>query len=157
MINSDMTNERALQIVQKVIDGRTRWGKQFKPAITQGELFDAMIIVHAENSADNAADVAEIKAELTKANRQNGMAKTRETKLRQENDALKAQIGEYLAEIKDLIDKLEKTRVALNYLDYFYSELPEYLGQDVSVLEASMANKYTGEVPPEYNNERSGA
>ena len=80
---SDMTIERARQIVTDVVKGRNQFGKWYvADDVGIHNLLDALIVIaHTENKAD-----ADLREQLTKANRQLAAAKAREAKRAQASD-----------------------------------------------------------------------
>lgn len=77
--NGDLSYAQAVDILNHVVTQKERWGKQYNGSeMGVDTLMDALIVFA---KADNE-QYAELKAELSKANRQLAAANARETKLK---------------------------------------------------------------------------
>lgn len=77
--NSDLTPERAADIVSHVVSQRLRWGKQYDGSdILRADLLEALVIIA---QSENAVE-AELREELTRVRRQLAAANAREAKLK---------------------------------------------------------------------------
>ena len=86
MRKREMTEEQARDILAHIVAQRVRWGVQYDGGeIGLDNLMEALVVL---GQADNQA-YADLKEELTKANRQLAAANARETKLRNDLEKLK--------------------------------------------------------------------
>ena len=84
--NGDLSYAQAVDILNHVVTHKERWGKQYNGSeMGVDTLMDALIVFA---KADNE-QYAELKAELSKANRQLAAANARETKLKKQIETLK--------------------------------------------------------------------
>jgi cell division protein FtsB len=84
--NGDLSYAQAVDILNHVVTQKERWGKQYNGSeMGVDTLMDALIVFA---KADNE-QYAELKAELSKANRQLAAANARETKLKKQIETLK--------------------------------------------------------------------
>lgn len=84
--NGDLSYAQAVDILNHVVTQKERWGKQYNGSeMGVDTLMDALIVFA---KADNE-QYAELKAELSKANRQLVAANARETKLKKQIETLK--------------------------------------------------------------------
>lgn len=85
--NGDLSYAQAVDILNHVVTQKERWGKQYNGSeMGVDTLMDALIVFA---KADNE-QYAELKAELSKANRQLAAANARETKLKKQIETLKS-------------------------------------------------------------------
>lgn len=84
--NGDLSYAQAVDILNHVVTQKERWGKQYNGSeMGVDTLMDALIVFA---KADNE-QYAELKSELSKANRQLAAANARETKLKKQIETLK--------------------------------------------------------------------
>ena len=84
--NGDLSYAQAVDILNHVVTQKERWGKQYNGSeMGVDTLMDALIVFA---KADNE-QYAELKPELSKANRQLAAANARETKLKKQIETLK--------------------------------------------------------------------
>ena len=98
-----MNIEEARQLVADTVAGRKKWGKHFEVGSTENVL-DALIVL-SEHGEDGA--------EVTKAHRETGAAKARETKAKQRLEEQKELNQPLHQEIEALTEALKDARVLI--------------------------------------------
>lgn len=81
-----MTLAQALNLMNEIVVGRTRWGRNFSVPYTQSQLYDAITILHREGKFVTDDKVAIDPADVTKLRRQLAACQNRE-KRRKDGDS----------------------------------------------------------------------
>lgn len=114
---TDLT--RAREIIKGISAEINRWGKHANvlASCTTEELQEALVAIGESGlldiSEDAESQLQELKAQLAKANRQTGAAKSRETKYKNKVEFAEAEIATLIEHNDNLEDELSRVRLQL--------------------------------------------
>ena len=91
-----MTIDEARALVAAAIEQRNKWGKHFGNKDLHPEFLDALVELDETEGAEVAVMREALAEERTLANRQLGAAKARETRMKNQIAALKAELAAFM-------------------------------------------------------------